>query len=187
MSEHILAEVEVFAPRHCQIIPHATGGWTLTDVSRSGLVGDEDRVVDEFTLSGGEEMSLPPSVDDGHIERVFSFDCEHIFRISRPPEPKCACQCIEQSGCVVQDIAGDDDSVVLTFLVEGTETLRAVIEELEETGDAVSLRRHIEDCRNQGRSTPAILDRDALTTRQEEVLEIAYDMGYFEKPRGATA
>lgn len=186
MPSHILAEVEVFDPHSCDIISHTGDGWTLTDVSRSGLGGKEGEVVDEFTLRGDPNADLP-STETDRIERVFSFENEHIFRISRPATQQCACQRIESEGCVVQTINGDEESLALSFLVEDTQTLRTVVEELEETAETVSLRRLVEGNNNLCENTPTVLDVDALTARQEETLEVAYEMGYFEKPRDATA
>jgi predicted DNA binding protein len=75
----------------------------------------------------------------------------------------------------------------MTFLVGDTQTLRSVIGDLKETGKSVTLQRLVESCESPESGEPTVLDRDALTDRQREVLETAYEMGYFRKPRGAQA
>ncbi|WP_276271407.1 helix-turn-helix domain-containing protein [Haloarcula litorea] len=187
MTDCVLAEVEVFDPPSCHVSHYADEEWDVCDVSRSALSGVDGDVVEEFTLTGDPDAT-PPSVEDSdHVEQVFSYDDEHVYRLSRPADQGCVCERIERSGCVVQDLSAVEDSVIVTFLVEDVETLRDVVGDLRETGDTVSLRRLVESANSPSRARPAVLDREALTERQEEVLERAYEMGYFEHPRDATA
>lgn len=187
MSDHLLAEVELFEPESCHIASFATEEWTVTNVSRNGLGGSDGTVVEEFTLTGESDAEPPVSTDTEDIKRVFAFDDEYIFRTERPAAQDCACQRIEQAGCVVQDITITDATLEITFLVGQTETLRNVISDLKGTAESVTLQRLIESCDSSQSCEPTILDRDALTERQQGVLETAYEMGYFQKPRDATA
>lgn len=186
MSDYLLAEVAVVDPQSCHIVSQITDGWTLTEVSRSALSGEDGEVVDEFTLRNDADAD-PPLANADATQQIFSFEDEHIFRISRPPTQGCACQRIESEGCVVQNINGDDESLTLTFLVDGTDTLRKIVGELDETAETVRLRRLVEQGGSHARNAPKMLDLSVLTARQKEALEVAYDMGYFEKPRDATA
>lgn len=187
MGNYILAEVEVFEPQSCHIAPFATEEWTVTDVSRNGLGGDDSEVVEEFTLAGDADEDPPASTDSEAIERVFAFDDEYIFRTARPADQNCACERIERAGCVIQDITITDTTLEITFLVGDTETLRTVIDDLRGTAESVTLRRLVESCESPQSREPTVLDRDAFTDRQREVLETAYEMGYFRKPRAARA
>jgi predicted DNA binding protein len=187
MGDYILAEVEMFEPQSCHIAPFATEEWTVTDVSRNGLGGEDGEVVEEFTLTGEADGEPPVSADSEAIERVFAFDDEYIFRTARPADRDCACERIERAGCVVQDITITDATLEITFLVDDTETLRTVIDDLRGTAETVTLRRLVESCERPQSREPTVLDRDALTDRQREVLETAYEMGYFRKPRAARA
>ena len=186
MVGHLLAAVVVFNPGACHVQPHATEEWTVTDVSRSGLGGADGEVVVEFTLTGSEEAEPPEMGPDGP-ERVFSYDSEHVYRFSRPAHQGCVCERVEREGCVVQDIHADNESLTVTFLVEDTETLRTVIDKLEETGETIRLKRLVEGPGEECRGEPTVFDRNVLTQRQEEVLERAHEMGYFEHPRDVTA
>ncbi|QIO22621.1 helix-turn-helix domain-containing protein [Haloarcula sp. JP-L23] len=187
MADRVLAEVEVFDPRSCQVAPHADEAWSITDVSRSALGGEGGTVVEEFTLTGSEDAPPPDADARERVEKVFSFDSEFVYRFQRTANQGCVCERIERLGCVVQDVSADEDSMVVTFLVEDIETLRDVIKDLQGEGESISLRRLVESSESSSGGQPAILDRDALTDRQDEVLERAYEMGYFEHPRDATA
>lgn len=187
MTDHILAEVEVAEPQSCYVTPHATGEWTVTDVSRSRLSGDDGEVVEEFTLAGDPDRAPPETNGDDGVERVFSYEDEHVFRVTRPASQGCVCEHVEQAGCVVRKITADESAVVVTFLAADTETLRRVISELKEVGERINLHRLVDSSTGGGPGDPALLDREVLTSRQEEVLEVAHGMGYFEHPREATA
>lgn len=186
MSGRILAEVEVFGPRSCQVQPHADEEWSVSTVSRSATSGGADRVVEEFTLNGGDE---PPSVlqtDSSNVDHVFAYDQRHVFQLSRAAGQGCVCERIEAAGCVVHEFSADTESLVVTFLVDDVPTLREIVDDLESEGETVKLRRLVEDTTAET-DRPVVLDRAKLTSRQREVLTRAYEMGYFEHPREATA
>lgn len=187
VTHHILAEVEVFGPDSCHVAPHVDEEWTATDIGRSYIDGENEEVVEEFTLTS-EAASEPPDIDaDDDVEEVFAREDEYIYRVKRPADTGCVCECIESTGSVVRDITIDDESVLVVFLVPDTETLQGVIGDLRQEGDCVRLRRLV-DSSPDGDAEPArLLDPTVLTTRQQEVLEVAFEMGYFEHPRGANA
>ena len=187
MPEHILAEVEVYEPQSCYVTPHATGEWSVTDVSRSRLSGTDGEVVEEFTLTGTPGSSPPETNGHDEVERVFSYENEHVFRVTRPESQGCVCERVEEAGCVVRDIRADEDGVVVTFLVPDTETLQTVIEELRRIGESIDLHRLVDSSSGGGGGEPTLLDQQVLTDRQREVLQVAHEMGYFEHPREATA
>lgn len=187
MDDHVLAEVAVYAPDSCHVEPHATEEWTVTDVSWSRPDGETGEVLETFTLAGDPDARLPESLDRAGVERVFSYERAHVFRVTRPDGQGCVCDRLDRNGCVVRDITADEESLVITFLVEDTERLEEVIEELRATADSIQLRRLVESAPEHTGGRPVVLDRDTLTDRQEEVLQVAKEMGYFEHPRGATA
>lgn len=186
MPDRVLAEVEVFAPRSCYVAPNADEEWHVTEVSRSALGGEDGEVLEEFTLAGGD-AGTPPAESNDAVEAVFAYEHERVYQFARPADQGCVCERIEHAGCVVQSVDADADSMVVTFLVEDIETLRTVIEDLRDQGERISLRRLVESSESDRSGRPAVLDRNALTDRQNEVLERAYEMGYFEHPRDATA
>lgn len=187
MGDHILAEVEVLQPKSCYVTPHATEAWSVTDVSRSRLSGENGEVIEEFTLSGEPGSDPPETVEHDDVERVFSYEGEHVFRVRRPESQGCVCEHVEEAGCVVRQIRADESSVVVTFLVADTDMLQTVIGKLRQLGESISLRRLVDSASGSSSERPTVFNRELLTDRQEEVLQVAHEMGYFEYPREATA
>ncbi|AUG47583.1 bacterio-opsin activator [Haloarcula taiwanensis] len=186
MSGRMLAEVEVFGPRSCQVQPHADEEWSVSSVSRSATSGGAGRVVEEFTLKGSEGTPSVLQSADPSADHVFAYDQRHVFQLSRAAGQGCVCERIEAAGCVVQEFSADTDSIVVTFLVDDIPTLRDIVDDLESEGETVKLRRLLEDTSTET-DQPVVLDRAKLTSRQREVLTRAHEMGYFEHPREATA
>lgn len=187
MADHILAEVEVYEPQSCYVTPHTTEEWSVTDVSRSRLSGRDGEVIEEFTLAGNPDSDPPETNGSDSVERVFSYEGEHVFRVSRPESQGCVCERVEEAGCVVRDITASEESVLVTFLVSDTETLQTVVGELRQVGESIDLRRLVDSATGDNTGNPTVFDRAVLTDRQEEVLEVAHEMGYFEHPREASA
>ena len=186
MSGRMLAEVEVFGPRSCQVQPHADEEWSVSSVSRSATSGGADRVIEEFTLKGGDEPPSALQSVGSNADHVFAYDQRHIFQLSRAAGQGCVCERIEAAGCVVQKFTADTESIVVTFLVDDVPTLREIVADLQSEGETVKLRRLLEDTSTET-DRPVVLDRAKLTSRQREVLTQAHKMGYFEHPRDATA
>ncbi|WP_416841352.1 helix-turn-helix domain-containing protein [Haloferax sp. DFSO52] len=67
------------------------------------------------------------------------------------------------------------------------DALREIIVELKTVFDGVSLRRLTQSGGPETNSSPIYVNRDTLTSRQQEVLTTAHQMGYFEHPRTANA
>jgi len=186
MSGRILAEVEVFGPRSCQVQPHADDEWSVSTVSRSATSGGADRVVEEFTLKGGDAPPAAIQREDSNVDHVFAYDSRHVFQLSRAAGQGCVCERIEAAGCVVQEFSADTESLVVTFIVDDVPTLRDIVDDLKSEGDTVKLRRLLDDTSSET-DRPVVFDRAKLTSRQREVLGRAHEMGYFEHPREATA
>jgi len=186
MSGRILAEVEVFGPRSCQVQPHADDEWSVSTVSRSATSGGADRVVEEFTLKGGDEPPSALQSEGSNVDHVFAYDRRHVFQLSRAAGQGCVCERIEAAGCVVQEFSADTESLVVTFIVDDVPTLRDIVDDLNSEGETVKLRRLLEGTTSET-DRPVVLDRAKLTSRQREVLSHAHEMGYFEHPRDATA
>jgi predicted DNA binding protein len=177
MSRGIRAEVRIERPGDCQVAAVGSAGDVL-DVVRSPTGPDELTV--EVTLdTDGDVPDLP--------DPVFELDTEAVYRLHRNGEGDCVCQFVERLGSPVRDVAVDDGTVTVCFLVADLDNLQYVIRGLKERFDGVSI------CRLT-RSEPAgdaddlvYVDRSSLTERQHEVLQVAHERGYFEHPRGANA
>lgn len=187
MAGRLLTEVEVFRPRLCQVFPHADGEWTVKSVRRQQLGYEEETVVEEFTVDGSGEAPPLESTANDDLEQVFSHETGHTYRFERDWNQGCTCERIERNGCVVHELRMTETSMLVTFFSPDIETLRYIIEDLRANADSVKLRRLVESGGDVDDDQPVVLDRENLTDRQREVLERAYDMGYFEHPREASA
>ncbi|MFC7020668.1 MULTISPECIES: helix-turn-helix domain-containing protein [Haloarcula] len=187
MTDRLLTEVEVFRPQSCMVYPHASEEWVVDSVTRRRFGTDHDRVVEEFTLKGeGDEPPIESEAATG-LEEVFAHESGHIYRFEREPDRGCICERIERRGSLVHEFRAGEDTTVVTFLSPDAETLRAVIEDLRSEAECVQLRRLIESADGVGDNHPVVLDREMLTDRQREVLERAFELGYFDHPRNANA
>lgn len=78
---------------------------------------------------------------------------------------------------------------MLTLHLDGVETLREVVRDLDTTAERVEVRYLVQSAAGgaDAGAEPTLVDRGRLTDRQREVLRTAYRMGYFEYPRSANA
>jgi predicted DNA binding protein len=180
MSEGVRAELEVNVPQQCPLAALSDETADITGVSWA--VGD-DGITEEFRTTS----TTAPATVDG-VDAVFDVGDERVFRYQRDEKPDCACRIVEGLGFPVADVLIRDGTLVMTLHLDGVEELREVVRNLQEIAERVQVsylvREGIDD--DDHRKT-SIVDVGALTERQIEVLETAYDMGYFEHPRGANA
>jgi len=178
----ICAEVRVEGPAVCQLATQAGSSGTITSVSRGSTPADDDTVTEEFTVSDDAAwLSMFES------EPIFSYGERTVHRFSRPAEQGCVCELVEQSGCAVRDIQIIDGSVMVTFMTTDLQTVRDVVSDLKANHEGVQIRRLTRSEENDGDSQRRIVHLDALTARQQEVIETAHEMGYFDHPRCASA
>ncbi|QSG13239.1 Transcriptional regulator, contains HTH domain [Halapricum desulfuricans] len=178
----ICAEVRVEGPAVCQLATHAGSSGTIASVSRGSTPADGDAVTEEFTVSDDAAWLLR-----FESEPIFSYGEQTVYRFSRPANQGCVCELVEQSGCAVRDIQIVDGSVMVTFMTTDLQTVRDVVSDLKANHEGVQIRRLTRSEDNSGDSQRRIVDLDALTARQREVIETAHEMGYFDHPRRASA
>ncbi|WP_411966043.1 helix-turn-helix domain-containing protein [Haloferax sp. YSMS24] len=172
-------EIEVSDPCACRI-SQISIETDVRSITRSSPKGS-DAVSIEF--------SADKTVDDSDIQEIFHHGNQTVYRFECQTEsgPGCACEYIEDHGCPVRHIDADNNNVVLSFFAPDLDSLREIIVELKSEFDGVSLRRLTQSDGPGSGSSPVYVDRDALTSRQQEVLATAHEMGYFEHPRTANA
>ncbi|WP_247728823.1 helix-turn-helix domain-containing protein [Halovivax limisalsi] len=188
---------------------------TVESVSRSSL-RDAETVVEEFTvddpneeLAGqfsrgpAETASAAPAADtsenhqladstDGTAEDpvtltpVGSAGATRTYRFTRSWSDDCVCEVVEGAGNPVNSLRAVDGALHVGVTGPDLDSLSETITDLKARFDGVSLReltRHAES----DESDLVLVDRARLTARQQEVLETAHELGYFEYPKGANA
>lgn len=157
----------------------ATGGDTI---ARSATWNEAcDDVVEEFDLVGEyDEADLP---EDGSV--VFETDRSDRVRFTRD-RSECICDAVGDVGAPVTDVSASRGTLRLSFHATDVETVREVVDELDEAYGSVRIDR-LARTGDGDEDDMVLVDRGRLTDRQQEVLETAMEMGYFERPRSANA
>lgn len=125
--------------------------------------------------------------DDGDCEPIFSYGTKHLCRASHDGEVTCPCECLGLFGCPVDRYVARDGELTLVFHAADFQQLQDVIAELRDRFPGVDIKRLV-GSPTQGTPRDAVfVDRSKLTDRQYEVLQTAYEMGYYERPRRSNA
>lgn len=85
------------------------------------------------------------------------------------------CSALAGSECFLIQATTKQDKIYWTLLANGKPPLRELMETLKENGFAVEIIKMTE-----------LKGREALTRRQEEIIRIALDTGYFDYPKGTS-
>ena len=174
------AAVKIPNPEQCPVADvSAEADARVGDVSWSGVPNDDDSVTEEFELDTDAD---PP--DD--MEKVFGDNRYSIYRFDRADDAPCICQHIETFGCPVADVEAVDGSLRIVFRPADVESLQEIVGTLQREFGGIQLE-HLVQSSEPTEGETVVVDRGRLTDRQREVLETAYEMGYFEHPKGANA
>ena len=181
MASGIRATVEFTNPDLCPLVELSEEAATSLDVvSRSVCLPDCTTCICEFIV----EEPLNTETD---AEAVFSYGSAQRYRFSHQTGIDCPCECIEQFGCPVDRYGAEKGSLTLVFYAADYDQLQTVITDLRERFAGVNVTRLIQSPADTPQQDTVPVDRGRLTERQQEVLETAYEMGYFDRPRGANA
>ncbi|WP_148415985.1 helix-turn-helix domain-containing protein [Haloferax sp. KTX1] len=182
MPAGIRATVEFASPSVCPVasVAHSTDS-VVDSVSTSVVSTPGDVSVSEFVV----EADDPPEASA--LEPIFSYGSKHLYRYTHDGSAGCPCECLGEFGCPVDRYFAQRGSLTLVFHAADYEQLQAVIGELRERFPGLDIKRLVRSPTGDAPGDSVFVDRGKLTTRQLEVLQTAYGMGYFERPRGANA
>jgi predicted DNA binding protein len=177
----VRAELEVTEPVGCPVASLAVD--TTEELRDVRWTETADGTVDEQFRTAA---SVDASGDEVDADKLFEDDTGSVYRVERDADDPCVCEAIERLGVPIQEVTATGGSLIVTAYLTGVEELREVVAAARERGE-VRVRRL---SRTDGGGAPTDLvsvDRSVLTDRQQEVLETAYEMGYFEHPRDSNA
>lgn len=181
MSSGIRATVAFSNPGECPIAAFAGEADTVIDqVSTSVALPDSGGSVSEFLAAG-----TPPDRDD--IQEVFSYGTQTLYRTYHDGEERCPCECLGRHDCPIHRYVAEDGELTLVFHAADFETLQTAVGELRERYSPVDVKRLLQPPLEGTPEDRVFVNRGRLTDRQLEVLEAAYEMGYFERPKEANA
>ena len=183
MSEGIRATVDFPSPARCTIAELSReAGSTVDSVWTSVAPPGEVVGVSEFIVEAAEG---PPAADG--VEHVMSIGNRHVLRFAHGDDGGCPCQHLGEAGVPVQRYAADDGDLRLVFNAVDFDELRDVVGDLRDRFPDLDVRRLVRSPGEGDVVDAAYVDRGRLTSRQLTVLRTAYEMGYFQRPRGANA
>lgn len=139
-------------------------------------------VVGEMTARA-EEAPAPPSAAE--TTEVFSDGSRSVYRFDTGGDD-CPCGRIPRHGCPVRDVRAASGTLRLRFVVPDLDTLKAVVSDLRSCCGSVEVRQLVRSTPDEGEQL-LVVDRSAFTDRQYDSLATAHEMGYFARPREATA
>ncbi|WP_435156291.1 helix-turn-helix domain-containing protein [Haladaptatus sp. DFWS20] len=181
MASGIHAEIEVSEVDSCPVS-------TVSDDVEVESVKISKRTASETTNVIGEvtvDHSDDAETDIQFAEEVFSDDSTSVYRYTHS-NSACPCMRVPNHGCPIRDIQAESGRILLSFITPNVETLQAVIADLQSYTDVTVRRLTRSGGRVDGRSL-LVVDRNAFTDRQYEVLETAHRMGYFASPKEANS
>lgn len=157
---------------------------SISDVSWTSANGN-GTVTEQFTASTDEETATDDA--SGGFDPVFDYGVEQVYEFERDSEDPCICEEIEASVGPVTAVNARDGDLHVTVHASDMDDLRNAIGELQEQFGSVRIEYLTQGADDRDESALIPVDVRKLTARQREVLETAYEKGYFNYPRGSNA
>lgn len=181
MPPGIRATVEFTTSDICPIVDLSKAAETTIDSVTHNVCSSEcSKSVTEFSLEAAD-------IPDGDLTPIFSHGSTHRYRMTHEGDVSCPCECLGLFGCPVTRYVAQEGTLTIVFHAAGYDQLQEVIGELRERFPEISIKRLVRSPAGDHSSDDVLVDRNKLTSRQLEVLETAYEMGYFERPRRTNA
>ncbi|AWB27703.1 helix-turn-helix domain-containing protein [Halococcoides cellulosivorans] len=174
------AELEVSTPGDCPVakLSRSVEG-SISSISRAG--DTSDGVVEQFTAPN----ELAASGED--CSQLFEYRSASVYQVEHDVRD-CLCSAVERAGHPIANVRAEDGSLAIALHLTEIEALRDLVADLREEFGDVKIRYLLQvDSDEEGADDVVPIDRNRLTDRQQEVLETAYQMGYFAYPREANA
>ncbi|NGM68193.1 bacterio-opsin activator [Natronolimnobius sp. AArcel1] len=186
------ATIMVRNPQNCPVasISAETADSTTSVTRTQGHATStvDETVVEEFTLPGPAALEDQPADSESGVEltTVQSNEHESVYRFERTAGTDCACEIVEQTGTPLSSVRAQDGALLLSFHTLELEEIAGIVDNLRDRFDGV-LVEELSQGPDGESADPVVVDRNELTDRQREILEKAYEMGYFDYPKGANA
>ncbi|WP_254839769.1 helix-turn-helix domain-containing protein [Natronomonas marina] len=184
MSPGIRAEVNVDPAGTCPVVETSiAAGAPAHSVSKAVPAGDPERVTEEFTI----ESDDPVTGTDVELSSVFEYGAATVYRFTRERGRGCPCELVERFDAPLADVRARKGSLRLVFHAADMAELQGIMGALQEAFPTVDVQRLLRSEHERPGDDLLFVDRGELTDRQQEVLETAHGMGYFDHPKGANA
>lgn len=182
MASGIRVTVEFPAPAVCPAVELSEREGAVVETCATS-VGNAD-------APAGVTDVLATTDEGGDVDglrHIFSYGSKHVYRLTHDGDVGCPCEHLGRHGCPIDRYFARDGRLELVFHAAGFEELQDAVADLREEFPDVDIKRLVRSPASGSRGDSVFVDRSKLTRRQLEVLRTAYEMGYFERPRGANA
>lgn len=181
MTDGIRATISFASPGKCPIAAtSASAEGRIEQVSTSVSLQSGAGSVSEFMAQGEIE-------ETSQIEPIFSYGETTLYRIEHRIPASCPCETLGEFGCPVHRYVAEDGALTLVFHAPDFETLQSLMASLREQYPPVDVQRLLQPPLEGSPEDRVFVNRGKLTDRQLEVLTVAYEMGYFKRPKDANA
>lgn len=177
----IRVTVEFPTPEGCPIATLSARGNTRIRQLTTSIAADDRPSVSEFLIAAD---AVP---EDYEHDPVFTYTDQHCYRVPHGADGGCPCRCLGEYDTPVERFVANAGTLRLVFHARDFETLQHVIGELRKRFPDVDIQQLIRAPTEGAPRDTVFVDRSRLTDRQLEVLEVSYEGGYFDRPRGANA
>ncbi|AXR77966.1 helix-turn-helix domain-containing protein [Natrarchaeobaculum sulfurireducens] len=140
------------------------------------VIGESLNAVSVTRSCSGETChSEVTVVEDGVFRQTY---------VSGDRTPACVCRTIGQFDCAFDIETVSDGALVIRLIVPDRSQLSQIVSELQRTGATVRLNR----LSRHGEHDDVTIEVDAtdVTEKQREAVELAVELGYYDRPREAT-
>ncbi|MFB6070547.1 MAG: helix-turn-helix domain-containing protein [Halanaeroarchaeum sp.] len=181
MSAGIRAKIRIDNATSCPVARASGDGVACYNVSKR-VEPETGTVTEEFSTDANGDLEEVEGLDS-----VFSYGQKSVYRFERDFGDDCACEVVEQYNAPIVEVQAENGDLSMTFHAQTMEDLRDAVGSLRDRYDGVDVQRLVSSKSEDGADDLVFVDRGELTDRQREVLETAFQMGYFEHPKGANA
>lgn len=180
MPSGIRATIRFSDPGECPVVQASTAAdATVTQVSTS-VAPPESASVSECLAPA--EL---PEVEG--IEPVFPYGDRSVYRVRHEGDEQCPCECLGRFGVPVHRYEAADGNLTLVFHASEFAHLQEVVAELRECCPPIDVQQLLRPPLEGSPEESVFVNRGKLTERQRQVLERAYEMGYFQRPKQSNA
>jgi predicted DNA binding protein len=134
------------------------------------------------------EFSIDTNCDlDADVTPIFSHGSTDRYRLTLSEDTNCPCECLAEFGCPVARYTAEDGTLTLVFHATDYDQLQGVVAEFRDQFPDVDIKQFVQSPAGEQSQDRVFVDRSKLTRRQLEILETAYEKGYFDRPRRSNA
>jgi hypothetical protein len=134
----------------------------------------------------GTTVEQVSAADDLDFDPVFDYGSHEVYEFERETED-CVCEVLGREVGPITDVHAADGALHVTLHMEDIAALRDRMSDLREQFGTVRIEYLVQGREEAEESEVVPVDLRQLTDRQREVVETAYEMGYFEYPRESNA